>query len=204
MLHRIAQAILPLAQSLGGPGLALLAALDSSFLTFPEVADALIVVLTVTHPSRWFYYGAMTTLGSILGSVALFWVARKGGEAFLAKWVGPSVMARWFGLFRRFGLFSVVLTSVLPPPVPFKPFVILAGATGVGMVPFVATVAAGRGLRYIGEAWLAYAYGEQTSRFLSANLFRVSIGLMISAIAAGLLFVLYKRLRPGYNIGPTA
>lgn len=204
MLHRIAQAILPLAQSLGGPGLALLSALDSSFLTFPEVADALIVVLTVTHPARWFYYGAMTTAGSVIGSVTLFLVARKGGEAFLSKWVGPTVMERWFGLFRRFGLFSVVLTSLLPPPVPFKPFVILAGVTGVGTLPFVATVAAGRGLRYVGEAWLAYAYGEQASRFLAANLFRVSMGLMLAAVVGGLFFVLYKRLRPGYNVGPTA
>ncbi|MBP8275115.1 MAG: VTT domain-containing protein [Acidobacteria bacterium] len=203
-LHGLMQAILPVAQSLGGPGLALVAFLDSSFLSFPEVADAVIVVLTVSHPARWFYYGAMTTVGSTLGCLALFLLARKGGEAFLAKWVSPRVMERWFGLFKRYGLFTVVLASILPPPVPFKPFVVLAGAANVSIVSFLTAVVAGRGIRYIGEAWLAYRYGDGAMQYINDNFARASLWLAGVLLTGGLLFLLWKRLRPGYNTKPAA
>lgn len=198
-LHRLAQAILPLAQALGGPGLALIGFLDSSFLTFPEVADLLIVVLTVSHPSRWFYYGAMTTAGSTLGCLVLFLVARKGGEAVLTKFVSARTKERGFDLFRRFGLFTVVIGSLMPPPMPFKPFVILAGATGVRTMSFISVVVAGRGFRYIGEAWLAYVYGEQAMTYLDQNMGRVSLWLVGALVGGGLAFLLWKRLRAGYN-----
>jgi membrane protein YqaA with SNARE-associated domain len=203
-LHDLMQAILPVAQSFGGPGLAVIAFLDSSFLSFPEVADALIVVLTVAHPTRWLYYGALTTLGSAAGCLALFLLARKGGETFLLKWVGPRVMNRWFGLFKRYGLFSVVLASILPPPVPFKPFVILAGAAEVSVPTFLAAVVAGRGLRYIGEAWLAYRYGAGAMQYINDNFARAAFWLVGLLVAAGIAFLLWKRLRPGYNTEPTA
>src|SRR3954468_5813619 len=73
------------ALALGGPGLFLIAFLDSSFLSFPEVVDLLIVWLTIQHPHRMIYYAALSTLGSLAGCVALFLIARKGGEAFLRK-----------------------------------------------------------------------------------------------------------------------
>lgn len=201
-LHRLAQAILPLAQSLGGPGLALVSLLDSSFLTFPEVADALIVVLTVSHPARWFYYGVVATAGSTVGCLALFLVARKGGEAVLTRLLSAKTKKRGFELFKRFGLFTVVIGSLCPPPMPFKPFVILAGATGVPTITFVSVVAASRGFRYIGEAWLARVYGERAMLYLDQNAGRVSLWMVGLLIGGALVFLLWKRLGPGYNRGP--
>lgn len=203
-LHRFAQAIVPLVQSLGGPGLALVGFLDSSFLTFPEVADALIVVLTVAHPGRWLYYGSMATAGSTIGCLVLFMVARKGGDAVLTKWVTPATKDRLFGLFKRFGLFTVVVGSLCPPPMPFKPFVVLAGATGVRTSTFVSVVAASRGLRYIGEAWLALVYGEQAMQYLNRNAGRVSLWLGGLLVGGGIAFLLWKRLRAGHNTRPAA
>jgi len=203
-LHRLAGVILPLAQSLGAPGLALVSFLDSSFLTFPEVADALIVVLTVSHPARWFFYGAMATAGSTLGCLALFFVARKGGEAVLSKFVSARAKQRGFDLFKRFGLFTVVVGSLMPPPMPFKPFVILAGATGVPVITFTAVVAASRGLRYVGEAWLAYVYGERAMDYLNQNMARVSLTLAGLLVVGAAAFLLWRRLRPGYNRGASA
>jgi len=200
-LHRFIEAIVPLAQTLGAPGLALVAFLDSSFLTLPEVADALIVVLTVAHPPFWFYYGAMTTVGSTVGCLALFLVARKGGEAVLSKFIGERFKQRGFELFKRFGLFTVVIGSILPPPMPFKPFVILAGATGVPVVTFTAVVAASRGVRYIGEAWLAYVYGAQALDYLNKNVVRVSVGLAGVLVLGFVSILLWRRLRAGYNRG---
>src|SRR5690242_18563238 len=89
------------AESLGGPGLFIIAFLDSSFLSFPEACDALIVLLTVQHPERMLYYALTTTLGSICGCYALYTVGRKGGEAFLRKRFNDSHVDRAMRVFRR-------------------------------------------------------------------------------------------------------
>ena len=208
MLHRffhgLAQSILPFVQTLGGAGIFLVSLLDSSFLTFPEVSDALIVVLTVAHPGRWIYYGGMATVGSVLGCLALFQVARKGGDKVLSKWVKPETKDRLFAMFKRYGLFTVVIGSLMPPPMPFKPFVVLAGATGVPVSTFLVVVGASRGFRYIGEAWLARAYGEQAIAYVNQNVGRVSKGVGIALVVSVVAFLLWKKLRPGYNTRPIA
>lgn len=202
--HWFSQSILPFVQTLGGTGIFIVALLDSSFLTFPEVTDALIVVLTVAHPDRWVYYGGMATVGSTLGCLALFLVARKGGDKLLSKWVKPATRDRLFAMFKRYGLFTVVIGSLMPPPMPFKPFVVLAGATGVPMSTFLAVVAASRGFRYLGEAWLARAYGEQAIAYVNQNAGRVSKGLGVVLVVGVVAFLLWKTLRRGYNIRPAA
>ena len=203
-MHRLLGFIQAFALGLGGPGLALLAFVDSSLLAFPEVPDALIVVLTVAQPERWFYYGAITTAGSTLGCLALFFLARRGGDAVLAKFVTAETRNRLFALFRRFGLFTLVVGSLCPPPMPFKPFIVLAGAARVPVSRFTAVVVASRGLRYIGEAWLARVYGQQAMQYVNENAARVSLWLGGLLVVSGIVFLLWKRLRPGYNTRPVA
>ena len=62
LLERLVAFVTPIAEQLGGPGLAIVAFLDSSFLSFPEVNDVLIVLLVIQYPERWLYYAATTTL----------------------------------------------------------------------------------------------------------------------------------------------
>jgi membrane protein YqaA with SNARE-associated domain len=71
------------AGELGGIGLFIIALLDSSFLSFPQVNDILIIVLSTNYPARMPYYAGMTTAGSLIGCFMLYVVARRGGEAFL-------------------------------------------------------------------------------------------------------------------------
>lgn len=194
--HWLAHSILPLGQALGGPGIALISLLDSSFLTFPEVSDALIVVLTVAHPERWAYYGATATVGSVLGSLVMFLLARKSGDALLSRWVKPGTKDRLFGMFKRYGMLTVVMGSLMPPPMPLKPFVVLAGVTGVTTPTFLAVVAASRGFRYIGEAWLARVYGEQFVEYMNKNMRWVWIDLAILFVVGGIALLLWKRRQP--------
>ena len=106
------------AVSMGGPGLFIIAFLDSSFLSFPEVSDILIVFLTVQHPERMAYYAAMTTAVSIGGCLVLYGLARKGGEAFLRRRLNPEYLERAMATFRRYGLLAILVPSILPPPMP--------------------------------------------------------------------------------------
>ena len=85
MLAQMVASIQGWASELGGLGLFVVAALDSSFLSFPQVNDLLIVVLSTKHPERMPYYATMTTLGSLVGCFALYVVARRGGEGVLRK-----------------------------------------------------------------------------------------------------------------------
>ena len=179
--------------SLGGPGLFVIAFLDSSFLSFPEVNDLLIIWLTTQHKERMVYYALMTTLGSVSGCLALYALARKGGEAFLLKRVNPQYVERAMTTFRRYGLLAILVPSILPPPTPFKIFVLAAGVAKVRPVDFILAIAIGRGFRYFGEGLLAVYYGDQAADFLRQNARTVALVVALMVIVGGAGWILWQR-----------
>ncbi|HEY0875254.1 MAG TPA: VTT domain-containing protein [Vicinamibacterales bacterium] len=158
-MRRFLDWVMGVAEALGGPGLALLAFLDSSFLSFPQVVDVLMMGLAAKYPERLVWYAALPMIGSVAGSYLLYFVARRGGEAFVRRRVGERHMNRAFGVFRRYGLLAVAVPAILPPPVPFKLFVLAAGASGMRTRDFLIATAIGRSVRYFGEALLAAWFG---------------------------------------------
>jgi membrane protein YqaA with SNARE-associated domain len=181
------------ALALGGPGLFLIAFLDSSILSFPEVIDLLIVWLTIQHPHRMIYYAVLSTLGSIAGCLFLFLLARKGGEAFLKRRLHERHIERATAVVRKYGLLSVLIPSLLPPPAPFKVFVLAAGVAQVRLVDFLIAVTIGRGIRYFGEGLLALWYGERAAAFLRDNARLVGIWMAMIALVLGVAAVLWQR-----------
>lgn len=194
VIARLANYIQVVAGTLGGPGLALLAFADSSFISLPEVADILLVVQVVKDPGVWWYYGGLVTVGSVAGCFVLYELARRGGEALLKKGFSQATIDKSYRWFHRYGILAIVLPSIMPPPVPLKIFLILAGMSGMPRLTFLAAITAGRSLRYIGEAFLAVRYGRDALTIVQENLGRVAI-----AITAGLLVVwvvwLWRRRR---------
>lgn len=153
-----------IAEALGGPGLFLLAFLDSSFLSFPEVVDILMVGLVARYPERLLWYAALPTLGSIAGSYLIYMLARRGGEAFMRRRMHQHHVDRAFEVFRKYGILAVAVPSIMPPPVPFKIFILAAGAAGLRQRDFLIAISLGRGVRYFGEALIAAWYGEAAIR----------------------------------------
>lgn len=196
-MSRVVDWIRGFALALGGPGLFVIAFLDSSFLSFPEVNDLLIIWLTVQHPERMIYYATMTTLGSLSGCLVLYGLARKGGETFLRKRVHERHVERTTALFRRYGLLAILVPSVLPPPAPFKIFVLAAGVARVRLLHFVTAVALGRGFRYFGQGLLAVWYGEAAVEFVKRNARPVAIAVAAVLLAGGVLFILWQRRQSG-------
>ncbi len=194
MIKRATAWIETFAMGLGAPGLFLLAFLDSSFLALPEVVDVLIVVMVVAHPDRWLLYGGMATAGSVAGCYVLYALARRGGEAFLRKRLHARHVERFMGLFQRYGGLSLGVPSLLPPPVPFKPFVVMAGVSGMPRARFIASVGSGRALRYVGEALLALLYGRQALTYIHENMAWVSLVAALVIAAAALAYYGYRRL----------
>ena len=185
------------ASELGGVGLFIIALLDSSFLSFPQVNDLLIIVLSTKYPERMPYYAGMTTIGSLIGCFLLYGVARRGGEVFLRKRLKGRYVDRAITLYQRHGLLAVVVPALLPPPVPFKVFVLLAGAAAVSPIRFAIAVGIGRGIRYFGQGYLAVLYGEQAAEFMRAHGTAIGIGLAVTALAAGAAVFFLRRRRHG-------
>lgn len=192
MLASALAAIEAWAASVGGIGLFVVAALDSSFLSFPQVNDVLIIVLSTRYPERMPYYAGLSTLGSLIGCLLLFTVARRGGEVFLRKRMKGAYVDRALRLYQRFGLLAVIVPALLPPPVPFKVFVVLAGAASVPRWRFAVAVALGRGIRYFGQGYLAVLYGDQALEFMKTHGAEVGIGLAVVAVVAGVAAVMLR------------
>ena len=201
-MSRLLKWIEGLALALGGPGLFLLAFLDSSFLSFPEVTDILIIVLVTKHPERYLWYTALPTVGSVLGCYVLYALARRGGEAFLRKRLKDHHVERALGVFRRYGLLAVAVPSILPPPVPFKMFVLAAGAAGVKPFDFLMAVTIGRGVRFFGEGLLALWYGQWALDLLHEHGRTVSLWLAVIIAVLGGGYIWWTR-RNG-NVDATA
>jgi membrane protein YqaA with SNARE-associated domain len=194
-MTRVFEWVQGFALALGGPGLFLIAFLDSSFLSFPEVNDLLIIWLTTQHPHRMPYYALMTTLGSIAGCLALYTVARKGGEAFLRRRFKEGHVDRAMAVFRKYGLLAILVPSVLPPPVPFKIFVVGAGVARVKLWHFITAIAVGRGFRYFGEGLLAVWYGEAAGEFLKENSRPIALGVAAACLVGGIAYIYWQRRR---------
>lgn len=181
-----------IALGLGAPGLFLAALLDSSFISLPEVVDILLVWMTTQHKSRMLLYAASATIGSVIGCLMLYWVGRKGDQ-FIQRRFSAEKVERTLGVFRRYGLMAVLIPSLLPPPMPFKIFVLLAGAAGISPVRFAVAIGIGRGIRYFGEGALAVWYGDAALQFLENNGRTVSLSLAL-LMAAGLGgYMLYQK-----------
>ncbi len=193
-----------LALSLGGPGLFFVAFLDSSFLSLPEINDLLVIWMVIRHKERMVYYALMATLGSITGCFVLYYLGRKGGDVLLRKRFQGRRLDQAMALFGRYGVLAVIVPAILPPPAPFKIFVLLAGVAKVSPLQFAVAIGVGRGARYFGEGYLALRYGDRAIDFLRDNSQTVALTVAALVLGLGLAYVIWRhRRRPPYNPVPT-
>jgi membrane protein YqaA with SNARE-associated domain len=175
------QKIVAFAGALGAPGLFLISFLDSSILTFPVINDLLLIELSMRRPVRMPLYASMATLGSLLGCVLLFLLARKVEEAAFHSKVGARghAIRRWV---ERNGFGGILVAAMLPPPTPFKFFVLAAGVFEVPLVSFASAIALARAIRYFGVGYLAVRYGADALPYLSQH--KLQVGLIVVVIVA--------------------
>jgi membrane protein YqaA with SNARE-associated domain len=177
----------------GGLGLFALSFLDSSFLSFPMVSDLLVITMVTQHRDRVLYYALAPALGSLAGCVVLYYVARAGGEAFLRKRFKDSHVEHGLRTLQKYGLLTVIVPALLPPPAPFKIFILLAGVAEIPIAQFATAVFVARLIRFGGEAGLAFFYGEAAATYLKAHAKAASLGLAAFALAAGLIWIWWSR-----------
>ena len=175
----------------GALGLFAVALLDSSLVPMPGGADAVTILLSNARPAWWPIYAAAATLGSTAGCVILYYISRRAGRRALSRF-GERKQAKVKALIERYDVLSVLVASVLPPPFPFKLFVITAGVFRFGVLRFALAIAAGRAFRFALEGYMAARYGAQAKE-LFARYYPYAGGAL--ALAVVLFFVLRNVLR---------
>ena len=160
-LAKLALAAQKVLLPLGGWGLFVAAALDSSFLSFAGGVDLWLVSVCALRPSQMPLYALAAAAGSVIGCSALYVAVRKGEEALLERNRSTPRFAHVRNFVEKYGAWSLFLVALLPPPTPFKLFVLAAGLLQLPYRKFVLALVAGRSLRYFGEGLLVVWYGRQ-------------------------------------------
>jgi membrane protein YqaA with SNARE-associated domain len=180
---------------MGAPGLFLVAFLDSSFLSLPEIADLLVVYMVTHHKSLVLIYAAAAMLGSVCGCLLMYFIGKKGGEALIRKRFNQANVERAMAAFRKYGVMAVLVPSLLPPPAPFKIFVLLAGVANVNLTKFVLAIAVGRGVRYFALGFLAVKYGDRALDYMHEHGTTAAL-VVVGILAAGFVgYLLWSRAK---------
>jgi membrane protein YqaA with SNARE-associated domain len=177
--------------SLGALGFIPLGLIDSSIIPLPGSMDVLTIVLAARDAKLWPYYAVMATLGSVLGGFVTYRLARKGGEQSLEKRLSAKSMKRVVKLFERWGFAAIAIPALLPPPMPFVPFLLAAGAMQYSVKKFLLAMALGRIVRYMTLAYLAAQYGRKMLPFLLQHgnpVLAAVVGVVVTAVLAYFVF----------------
>ncbi len=170
-----------------GPwGILLLAILDSAGIPIPEGVDALIVVMGTMDSRAGYWSAALAVAGSLAGSIFLFYVGRKGGEAFIDERTQSGWAKRFRAWFHHYGEITIFIPALVPAPLPLKIFVLCAGALGMNRVHFALVILAARIPRYFGLAYLGARLGKEPLVFLTTHVYQ-----LLALSVALFLFLLF-------------
>lgn len=169
----------------GAPALFIFAIIDGAGLPTPGGLDIALMTLTIEVPERAYFYAVLALIGNMIGSIFLFLLARKGGEAMLVKYRTRPRFQRFEIWFQRYGLLTLFIPALLPIPMPLKFFLLCAAVFEVSLMNFIAVLLAARIPRYFGLAFLGRTLGTESVGWLKSHTWN------LVAFALGLFMFLY-------------
>jgi membrane protein YqaA with SNARE-associated domain len=176
----------------GAFGLFMVALLDSTFVPLPSSADALMLLLSAANPSWMLLYAFMATVGSALGCWILYLISRRAGARALNRF-SEAKRNRVKNWIERYDMFAVLAATLMPPPFPFKVFVVSAGVFRFSLVRFMLAIIVGRGFRFLLEGYFAVRYGAQAKEILAKYYPWIGLGLVVAIVIFVLLRQKFKR-----------
>jgi membrane protein YqaA with SNARE-associated domain len=179
---------------MGGPGLVLLGIADNSVIPLTGSMDVLTIWLAARHHEPWPYYALMATVGAVIGGYITYALARKGGKEAMERKLSKKRAAKVSKAFARWGFGAVAIPALLPPPFPFVPFLLAAGAMQYSRKKFLAALTLGRGVRDTIAAGLGFHYGNHILRFFS-KYYKPAMAILIGLAVIGTIVSLVQYLR---------
>ena len=179
---------------MGGPGLVLLGIADNSIIPLTGSMDVLTIWLAARHHEPWPYYALMATLGAVIGGYITYALARKGGQEAMERKLSKRRATQVSRAFERWGFAAVAVPALMPPPFPFVPFLLAAGAMQYSPKKFLAALTLGRGVRYTIAAGLGFHYGRHILRFFS-QYYKPAMAILIGLAVIGAVLSLIQYLR---------
>jgi len=186
------QELLEWLEAYGALGLFGISLVDSMGIPLPGGPDAVMILLSANAPSRMLLYALAATTGSAIGCTLLYLMARRAGVVALNR-VTPAKRDKIENLLGRYDLVAVMVPAVLPPPFPFKPFVLCAGVFRLKTWRFLIAIFIGRSVRFLVEGWLAIKFGEDAARIIRQHGWKVLIG--VAVLVLGIFTFNFFRMR---------
>jgi membrane protein YqaA with SNARE-associated domain len=162
-------------------GVAGFAFVDSAFLGMP--LDAIVGGYVYAAPRRFLLLSALAAAGSALGSIVIYWIGYKGGEVLLVKRIGEERFKKIHASFERHEFLALMVPSMLPPPTPFKLFVLSAGVAEMRFSHFVGAIFLGRLIRFLILSLLVVRFGPEIIG-LVAGLVHAHARVVLAVLAA--------------------
>ena len=159
---------------------------DAAFLGMP--LDAIIAGYAYAAPRHFLLLSALAATGSALGSIVIYWIGYKGGEVLLVKRMGEARFKKIHASFERHEFLAIMLPSMLPPPTPFKLFVLSAGVAEMRFSHFLAAIFFGRFIRFTIESLLVIYFGPEIVGFFGSVVhhhLRLAMAIVAAAALIG-------------------
>jgi membrane protein YqaA with SNARE-associated domain len=183
-------------------GVFVLAALDSTlFFSWPFGIDTVVVVLAARlHTLAWIV-PLLATAGSVVGAAVTFWMGRTIGDNGLERYIPAKRLDAVRRRVKNSGAIALGMLDLIPPPFPFTPFILAAGALEVDTRLFFITLAVARAVRFGLEAALAVWYGKAILAWLESETVQdIVLGCIVVAVlltAWSLIKLVRSTRRPG-------
>ena len=182
-----------LLQHLGIWGVFVIAFADSALLGMP--VDAIVAAYVYSDRRRLLFYVLMASLGSAVGSIPLYLIGYWGGEKVLRKHISEERFLRIHRSFERHEFWALMFPGMLPPPMPFKVFVLAAAVFEMRFRDFLAAIFAGRFVRFLILSLLVLYFGPHIVGLLGTLFTRHWLWLLAAVTTGVLLWWLMRRRR---------
>jgi membrane protein YqaA with SNARE-associated domain len=164
--------------------------------------DAMVALYVYKDHKRLLLYVAMAALGSTLGSIPLYIIGYVGGENVLRKRISEERFQRIHRSFEQHEFWALMFPGMLPPPMPFKIFVLGAAAFEMRFRDFLAAIFTGRCVRFLALSVMVLWFGPHIVDLMAAVVQRHLIWFLAAIVAGVLMWLLLRRRRSSAGVPP--
>lgn len=198
ILTRYTAFLWALLKPLGAWGVFVIATLDGAAIGLPM--DLIVAGYVYKKPGLFLLYTVLASAGSALGSSILYVIGYMGGEKLLRKRMSAERFEKIHQSFDRHEFWALMFPAMLPPPTPFKLFVLAAAVFEMNFVHFILAIFSGRFVRFLLLSLLTIKFGPEFARILGQHFVWVVGG--IAAAAAIWWLIWWRKKRREVMAGP--